>query len=347
MRRVDALPGLCHAEIAMNSLTTSVNFDELADISLRGGVLSHEQARAVLAADESQLDELLQATLRVREQYHGRRVKMCVLLNAQSGICPEDCHYCSQSKISTAKVDKYKLLPEDTITQRAQEAAASGAKRFCMVIAARGPQQRDIDRLCAAVRRIKSDEGTRHLELCASLGLMNVEQCRQLKEAGVDFANHNLNTSESHYEKICTTHTYADRVETLKNVRESGLQTCSGGIIGLGESDEDIIEMGLALRSMDIDSIPVNFLLSIDGTPLAGQEEVDPNRALKVLCLMRLLNPSKEVRVSAGRESLGDKQTLALYAANSLFVDGYLTTPGDPHKQVKEWIEGAGFEVEK
>jgi biotin synthase len=197
------------------------------------------------------------------------------------------------------------------------------------------------------VRRIKSDEGTRHLELCASLGLMNVEQCRQLKEAGVDFANHNLNTSESHYEKICTTHTYADRVETLKNVRESGLQTCSGGIIGLGESDEDIIEMGLALRSMDIDSIPVNFLLSIDGTPLAGQSDVDPNRALKVLCLMRLLNPSKEVRVSAGRESLGDKQTLALYAANSLFVDGYLTTPGDPHKHVKDWIEGAGFEVEK
>src|SRR5687768_1530193 len=180
----------------MNSLTTSVDFDVIADISLRGGVLSPEQARAVLAADEAQLEDLLQATLRVREQYHGRRVKMCVLLNAQSGICPEDCHYCSQSKISTAKVDKYKLLPEDTIVERAQEAAASGAKRFCMVIAARGPQQRDIDRLCGAVTRIKSDENTQHLELCASLGLMNVEQCRQLKEAGVDFANHNLNTSE-------------------------------------------------------------------------------------------------------------------------------------------------------
>lgn len=329
----------------MNSLTIT-NFQELADLSLRGEVLSREQAQAIMSADEAQLDELLNAALRVRETYFGRRVKLCVLLNAQSGICPEDCHYCSQSKISKALVDKYKLLPEDVMVQRAQDAARSGAKRFCMVIAARGPQQRDIDRLSAAISRIKSDPLTQNLEICTSLGLMNRTQCDQLKEAGVDYVNHNLNTSESHYEKICTTHTYADRVETINHVKEAGLQTCSGGIIGLGETDEDIIDMALALRAMNIASIPVNMLLSLDGTPMQGQEDVDPNRALKTLCLMRLLNPDKEVRVSAGRERLGEKQSLALYAANSLFVDGYLTTPGDPHAQVKNWIEAAGFEVE-
>ena len=330
----------------MNSLTTSVDFQELADISLRGEAISRQQARAVLAADEAQMSDLLAAALCVRETYFGRRVKLCVLLNAQSGICPEDCHYCSQSKISKALVDKYKLLPEDVMVQRAQEAANAGAKRFCMVIAARGPQQKDIDRLCAAVTRIKSDPATQKLEICTSLGLMSLEQCEQLKAAGVDYANHNLNTSEAHYEKICTTHTYADRVQTINNVKEAGLQTCSGGIIGLGESDEDIVEMGFALRGMDIESIPMNTLLSLDGTPLEGRDDVEPNQALKVLCLMRLLNPDKEVRVAAGRERLGEKQKFALYAANSLFVDGYLTTPGDPHAEVKSWIEAAGFEVE-
>ncbi len=329
----------------MNSLTIT-NFQEMADVSLRGELLSREQARAIMQTEEDQLNDLLDAALRVRETHYGRRVKMCVLLNAQSGICPEDCHYCSQSKISKALVDKYKLLPEDVMVQRAKDAAASGAGRFCIVIAARGPQQRDIDRISAATKRIKSDPVSQKIEICASLGLMNLEQCQQLKDAGVDYVNHNLNTSESHYEKICTTHSYADRVETLGNVKAAGLQTCSGGIIGLGESDEDLIDMAFTLRAMNIESIPVNMLLSLEGTPLQDREDVDPDRALKTLCLMRLLNPDKEVRVSAGRERLGEKQALALYAANSLFVDGYLTTPGDPHGEVKSWIESAGFEVE-
>jgi biotin synthase len=270
-----------------------------------------------------------------------------VLLNAQSGICPEDCNYCSQSKISKAPVEKYKLLPEDVIVQRAQDAASTGARRFCIVIAARGPQQKDIDHLSAAIRRIKDDAVTQHLEICTSLGLMGLEQCRQLKAAGVDYVNHNLNTSEAHYEKICSTHTYADRVETLHNVQQAGLQTCSGGIVGMGENDEDIIELAYSLRAMNIESIPINFLLTIKGTPLHNATPVEPIHGLKVLCLMRLLNPDKEVRVAAGREThLREHQAQALCAANSLFVDGYLTTPGDPHAAVRAWIEEAGFEVE-
>jgi biotin synthase len=334
----------------MNSpatLSHTVDFEQLADKSLRGEALSHEEAHRVLATPAAEMDALLTATRRVRESRFGRRVKVCVLLNAQSGICPEDCNYCSQSKISKAEVDKYKLLPEDTIVQRAHDAAETGAKRFCIVIAARGPQQKDIDHLSSAVRRIKDDAGTQHLEVCTSLGLMNLEQCQTLKEAGVDYVNHNLNTSESHYEKICSTHTYADRVSTLNNVRQAGLKTCSGGIVGMGETDDDIVQMGFALRAMDIESIPINFLLTIPGTPLQNLTPIDPNHGLKVLCLMRLLNPDKEVRVAAGREThLRGQQEKALCAANSLFVDGYLTTPGQAASDVRAWIEAAGFEVE-
>lgn len=324
-----------------------MNYQSLADLALSGAALERDQARAVLEAPAGALDKLLAATLRVRERYFGRRVKICVLLNAQSGICPEDCNYCSQSKISTAPVAKYKLLPEATIAERAGEAAAHGARRFCIVMAARGPQQKDISHLAAAVQRIKSDKATQHLEVCTSLGLMDLDQCQQLKTAGVDYVNHNLNTSEAHYGRICTTHTYADRVQTLHNIQQAGLKTCSGGIIGMGENNEDILELAYSLRAMDIESIPINFLLTIPGTPLQSLSAIDPTHGLKVLCLMRLLNPTKEVRVAAGREThLGGRQAQALYAANSLFVDGYLTTPGDPSSSVRTWIEAAGFEIE-
>ncbi len=333
------------APILENPLPT-VDFDALADLSLRGETLSREQARAILHATPEQMPALLEATSRVREETHGKRVKLCVLLNAQSGICPEDCNYCSQSKISKAPVEKYKLLPPERIHADAQRAAQAGARRFCIVTAARGPRQQDIDQLTDAIGRIRADASTCDLEICTSLGLLDEDQCAQLKAAGVDYVNHNLNTSASHYAKICSTHTYQDRIRTLENVQSAGLKTCSGGIIGMGESEDDILELAFTTRAMNIESIPVNFLLSIKGTPLQGREFIDLDWGLKVLCLMRLLNPDKEVRVSAGREKLGDRQVQALCAANSLFVDGYLTTPGQSHEDVKAWIEDAGYSVE-
>lgn len=318
-----------------------------ADKSLRNEVLSRDEAHRVLDTPSDELPQLLTVTSRVRETYFGRRVKVCVLLNAQSGICAEDCNYCSQSKISTAPVEKYKLLPEDTIVRRAQEAAQNGARRFCIVIAARGPQTRDIQHLSAAIKRIKADDATRELEICTSLGLMNLQQCQTLKDAGVDYVNHNLNTSESHYAKICSTHTYADRVQTLHNVQEAGLKTCSGGIVGMGETRDDIVELAFNVRELDIESIPINFLLTIKGTKLQNLAPIDADLGLKVLCLMRLMNPTKEVRVAAGREvHLRERQAQALCAANSLFVDGYLTTEGEASARVRNWIEEAGYCVE-
>ena len=321
--------------------------DELADKSLRGVALTRDEALRVLDVAHDELPQLLRATSRVRENYFGRRVKVCVLLNAQSGICPEDCGYCSQSKVSTAPVEKYKLLPADEIVAGAHDAARNGAKRFCIVMAARGPQDRDIAHLSEAVKRIKADDETSELEVCTSLGLINLEQCRVLAEAGVDYVNHNLNTSENHYAKICSTHTYADRVQTLHNVQAAGLKTCSGGIVGMGETREDIVDLAFSVRELDIESIPINFLLTIKGTPLQNLAPIDADLGLKTLCLMRLMNPTKEVRVAAGREvHLRERQVQALCAANSLFVDGYLTTPGEASQRVRDWIEESGYSVE-
>ena len=329
-------------------MISSLNFyDDVAEKSLRGEVLTRDEALRVLDVSHDELPQLLRATSRVRETYFGRRVKVCVLLNAQSGICPEDCGYCSQSKVSTAPVEKYKLLPSEQIVENAQQAAQNGAKRFCIVMAARGPRDADIAHLSEAVKQIKSDNATRALEVCTSLGLINFEQCQTLAAAGVDYVNHNLNTSESHYAKICSTHTYADRVQTLHNVQAAGLKTCSGGIVGMGESKNDIVDLAFSVRELDIESIPINFLLTIKGTPLQNLAPIDADLGLKTLCLMRLMNPTKEVRVAAGREvHLRERQVQALCAANSLFVDGYLTTPGEASSRVRDWIEASGYCVE-
>lgn len=317
----------------------------LARASLAGEALSRADAFAVLQAPDTELRELLDAAFSVRSRAFGRKVKVCVLQNAQSGLCPEDCHYCSQSKISTAPIQKYRLLPQDQLLAGARKAVAAGARRYCMVASGRGPQAREITHMSRAVRAIKAEFP--RLEICVSLGLMDHSQAAELKQAGVGWVNHNLNTSRRFYPQICTTHTYDDRVETVKNVKRAGLSSCSGGIIGMGESDEDIVDLAYATRELGIDSIPVNFLYPIAGTPL-GERRADPVKGLKTLCLLRFLNPRSEIRMAAGREIyLGDWSGLALYPANSLFVEGYLTTPGQQAEAARSLIERAGFEVEE
>lgn len=317
----------------------------LARTSLAGEALSRAAAFGVLQTPDTELRALLDAAFSVRSRTFGRKVKVCVLQNAQSGLCPEDCHYCSQSKISTASIQKYRLLPQDQLLAGARKAVAAGARRYCMVASGRGPQAREIAHMSRATRAIKAEFP--QLEICVSLGLMDHAQATELKQAGVGWVNHNLNTSRRFYPQICTTHTYDDRVETVKNVKRAGLSSCSGGIIGMGESDEDIVDLAYATRELGIDSIPVNFLYPIAGTPL-GDRRADPIKGLKTLCLLRFLNPRSEIRMAAGREIyLGDWSGLALYPANSLFVEGYLTTPGQQAEAARSLIERAGFEVEE
>lgn len=320
-------------------------WEGLADRALDGLPPSREEALAVLNAPAEALADLLHAAGRVRERHWGRRVKICVLQNARSGLCPEDCGYCSQSAVSRADIDTYRLLSNEQLLSGARGAIERGARRYCMVTSGRGPSDRDVEHFCAATREIKRQWPD--LEICVSLGLMDDDKARRLAEAGVGWVNHNLNTSERHHPAICSTHTYADRVATVLAAKRAGLRTCCGGIIGMGETDEDVVDLGFALRELGVDSLPLNFLHPIPGTPLGDRPAVDPGRALRALSLMRFLNPAADIRAAGGRErTLADWQSLVLYPANSIFVNGYLTTPGQAAAEARRMCETLGFTLE-
>jgi biotin synthase len=317
----------------------------VADAALRGDAISRDEAAGVLRASDEHLPELLRQAFRVRAAHWGRRVKICVLQNARSGLCPEDCHYCSQSSVSTADIPRYRLLSRDRLVEGARQAASIGARRYCMVTSGRAPSDPDVRHLASAAREIRGE--LPDLELCVSVGLLEEDQARELQASGIGWVNHNLNTSERFHPSICTTHTYADRVRTVRNVKAAGMSTCSGGILGMGESDDDVVDLAFALRDLEVDSLPVNFLHAIDGTPFEGLGFVDPARALKALCLFRFVNPRADLRAAGGRErNLGDWQSLALFPANSIFVQGYLTTPGQAAEAARRMIEDLGLEVE-
>jgi biotin synthase len=322
-----------------------MNFQVLADKAIAGEILSREECLAVLHSPDREILDLLSATYRVRERFCGKRVHLHMLINAKSGLCPEDCHYCSQSRISTAEIERYPMVSIQKLLEGAKKAKEARCRRYCIVISTRGANEREMAFLTKAVRRIKEEVD---IAICCSLGLLSQEKARALYEAGVEQLNHNLNTSERYYPEICTTHTYQDRLDTLQAARSVGLKLCSGAIFGQGESEEDIVDLTLALRELEPQSIPVNFLLPIEGTPFAHHKYIQPHDCLRILCLMRLVNPQQEIRVSAGREAhLRSLQPLALYAANSVFVSGYLTTPGQDYQETWQMIKDLGFEIEE
>jgi biotin synthase len=316
----------------------------LAQKSLNDVPLTRAESQAVLDTPDDEILALLHAAFQVRSRYFGRTVRLQMLQNAKSGACQEDCHYCSQSAVSTAPIERYNLLPQKQMIEGARRAAASKAQRYCIVISGRSPLDREIDEIAGAVRSIKQEIP---IQICCSLGLLSEEQAKRLKAAGVDRVNHNLNTSEAYHASICTTHTFQDRLATIKHARAAGLEICSGGIVGMGEKDEDVIDLATALREVKPDSIPLNTLHPVAGTPLEDCDELTPQRCLKVLCLFRFLHPRTEIRIAGGREhNLRSLQPLALYPADSVFVNGYLTTPGAPAPEVWTMIEDLGFTIQ-
>ncbi|MEW6542651.1 MAG: biotin synthase BioB [Nitrospirota bacterium] len=320
------------------------DFQLFAEKALRDEVLSREECRTVLQTSNERLMDLLGAAFRVRERHFGRTVRLQMLLNAKSGACQEDCHYCSQSSISTAEIERYGLVPREQMMEGARRAAAAKAQRYCIVISGRSPLDRELQEIAEAVRAIKREVP---IQVCCSLGLLSEGQARTLKSAGVDRINHNLNTSEAYHQAICTTHTFRDRLDTIEHARAAGLEICSGGIIGMGETDEDVIDLALALREVKPHSIPLNALHPVAGTPLEQARHLSPQRCLKVLCLFRFLHPRTEIRIAGGREfNLRTLQPLALYPADSLFIGGYLTTPGQPAPEAWKMIADLGFDIE-
>ncbi|WP_071394608.1 biotin synthase BioB [Bacillus tuaregi] len=317
---------------------------QLAMDVLNGRELTNEEALDILLAPDLELLELLNGAYTIRNHYFGNKVKLNKIINTKSGLCPENCGYCSQSSISSASIEKYTMMDKETILKGAKNAYQLKVGTYCIVASGRGPSNRDIDTVVEAVKEIKEQFP---LTVCACLGLLKPEQASRLKEAGVDRYNHNINTSEKHHEYITTSHTFHDRVNTVEMVKEAGISPCSGVIIGMKESKQDIVDMAFSLKALGADSIPVNFLHAIEGTPLAGTDELNPRYCLKVIALMRYINPAKEIRISGGREvNLRSLQPLGLYAANSIFLGDYLTTSGQETMADHKMLEDLGFEID-
>jgi len=318
---------------------------DLADRILAGHRLTVEEGLSVLRSDDSELLDLLAAAYRIRRKYFSNTVQLYFLINAKSGICPEDCGYCSQSKVSKADIPTYNLVDRKTLLDGAKQAAERGARTYCMVISARRPSKQELATVEAVVPEIKAKYD---LKICGSLGMLTPELAARLKACGVDRINHNLNTSPEYYPEICSTHTYQQRIDTIRVAREAGLEVCSGGIVGMGERDLDQVNMALELREVGADSIPINFFLPIKGTPLEDVKTLNPRYCLKVLAMCRFANPDCEIRIAAGREvHLGSLQAMGFYAANSIFIGNYLTTKGQSAEADYQMIEELGFVVTK
>lgn len=291
------------------------------------GELAHAQG--------SDLWDLFAAAGRIREHYRGDTVDICSIVNAKSGACTEDCAYCAQSAHHSTDAPVYPLIPIDRMVEAAASAKKNKAKRFCIVTSGRGiDSENDLENIAQGIKRV-CEMG---LSPCATLGTLTRDQLSYLKNAGLQRFHHNIETSREYFPRICTTHTFDERLEVLGHARALGLSTCSGGILGMGETMEDRIRMALTLRELDVDSVPINFLMPIIGTPLEHIEAITPLEALHSVALFRLILRDKEIRVCAGRgTALRQLHPLIFLAgADGFMIGNYLTTSGlDPGEDIK------------
>ena len=260
-----------------------------------------------------------------REHFDANAVQLSTLLSIKTGGCEEDCKYCPQSAHFDTGLKAEKLIPLQEVMEAARAAKANGATRFCMGAAWRSPKPRHLEAIGEMISEVKA----LGLETCLTAGMLEDGQAEQLKSAGLDYYNHNLDTAPEAYGRIISTRDYQDRLDTLDHVRAAGIHVCSGGIVGMGETDDDVVDLALSLRALEVRSVPVNFLIPIPGTRMEHVRALDPRRCLRILCLYRLLLPSQEIRIAGWREvHLRSMQAMGLYPANSVFIGDYLTTQG-------------------
>lgn len=290
------------------------------------------------------LPEVIQMASIPRFENFGNKVRIHILDNIKNGYCPEDCGYCAQRKNASSGIQEYSLKSEEEILEDAKKAKANGAYRFCMVSSGTGPGDKTIAKLSSTIRRITDELG---MKVCLSAGILDQAKADILKEAGLDRYNHNLNTSDSHYKDICSTHTFQDRVETLQLASNAGIGLCSGVIVGMGESKEDIITVAMELNRLRVASIPVNFFIPVKGHAIRNPNTLSPEFCLRILAVFRLINPEAELRMGAGREGhLRSMQSMGLFIANSLFAAGYLNVEGSDARATLGMIRDAGMIAE-
>ena len=323
-----------------------MDWTALSNHVMDGETITATEALAILQSPGDELLEVLQGAYRIRKKYFGNKVSLHLVRNVKSGKCPEDCAFCSQSTSAINDVERYDFQTVESIVAGAQAAVDRQAKRYCVVSSTRAPSPNELETICEAAIQIKQKYPA--LEICSSLGMLTEEKAVRLKEAGVNRFNHNLETSENYFPEVVTTHDFEERVNTAKIVKKAGLDLCSGGLFGMGESLQDRVDLAFSLAELDVDSVPLNFLDPRPGTPFEGKPNpLTPNDCLRSLAMVRYVMPTTEVRIAGGRETtLRDLQPLALYPANSMFTSGYLTTGGQDYETDKRMIEDAGFEID-
>ena len=307
--------------------------------------LSREEAIEILNTPDENLDELIARAEKLRRKYKGNHVSIHILTNARSGNCSQDCAYCAQSCRSKADIDKYKWVADEKLYEDNDFVNEHHLSRHCIGLSGMKFTDAEIEVLAEKIRKMKAD-GT---HLCCSIGFLTEHHAKVLKDAGLDRINHNLNSSRSFYHNICSTHTFEQRVDNIHMLQRLGFEICSGGIVGMGESKEDIADMLLELREIQPEALPINFLLPIKGTPLgdADTSGLTTEYCLKVLCLARLLVPQSDIRCAAGREVYfkGQEKKL-LSVVDSIFASGYLTEGGQSIQGTLRTITDAGFTYE-
>ncbi|WP_341473716.1 biotin synthase BioB [Desulfofundulus thermobenzoicus] len=317
---------------------------EIKNKVMSGEGLSREEALQLAGLPPGYLMELLDLSRQVRERFTGREVELCSIVNARSGLCSENCRFCAQSSHHKTGVKIYPLIGPEKALEKARRMEAAGARRFALVTSGRGIGEHDFEQVLAIYRVLRAET---RLQLCASLGIIDQEKARRLKEEGVTMYHHNLETSRRYFPQICTTHTFEERVATIRASRAAGLSVCAGGIIGLGERMEDRLEMVLELRELGVTSVPVNILNPIPGTPLAGQKPPPVEEILKTVALFRLIMPRATFRLCGGREpALGYRQGEALaVAVNGLMIGNYLTTRGNEIEKDLDMLGSMGLKA--
>lgn len=307
--------------------------------------LSREDALAILNTPDESLEELVSFAETFRRKYKGNHVSIHILTNTRSGNCSQDCAYCAQSCRSKADIDKYKWVADEKLYEDNDFVKEHHLSRHCIGLSGMKFTDAEIEVLAEKIRKMKAD-GT---HLCCSIGFLTEHQAKVLKDAGLDRINHNLNSSRNYYPNICSTHTFDQRVANIRMLQGLGYEICSGGIIGMGESREDVVDMLMELREIQPEALPINFLLPIPGTPLehADMSVLSTAYCMKVLCLARLLVPKADIRCAAGREVyFKGEENMLLRVVDSIFASGYLTAGGQGIRDTIQAIEAAGFTYE-
>ncbi len=319
-----------------------VLFNFAEDI-LAGKSIGIEQYKKLAEIPEQDVSNLFPGADMLRNHYFGREVHLCCICNGKSGRCSEDCSFCSQSSHVRTEVDVYPLLGKARLQHGGHHASTTPINRYSIVTSGKGLPQKDVKAIAEALSEL--DRGK--ISTCASLGILNSDDFEILKNAGVSRYHHNLETAESHFPQMCSTHTYKQRVDTILAAKEAGLSVCAGGVFGIGETDEQILELALALKELDVDSVPLNFLVPVKGTRLENRSELTPMKCLKTISIFRYILPNKEILICGGREAnLGDRQSKIFYAgASGLMTGDYLTTTGRTLQKDLQMIEQLGFTV--